>query len=232
MPDGTPKSTAGREPCGKCGRVHRRCTAHNRAGMPCGRMPLKGQTVCGLHGGKSPQAKGAAIKRQEHQRIAAELVSHGVQLKEQHPIDGLLEEVYRSAAAVDFYASLIAELDIPDPHDPMPEVSGINDEGEVVMANNASRLYGPDHNADAAPHVLVNLWNAERNWHARCCKMALDAGVQERLVRASEAQGQQIVTVITMVLDDGGLGLTATQRKEGRMIAARVIRKGQPAVSA
>jgi hypothetical protein len=216
--------TPDRDPCSKCGRVHPRCTAHNNQGLPCGHQPAVGQTVCRFHGGSAPKAIAKAERRETEKRIAAALVSHGIPLKQQHPLDGLLEEVYRSAAAVDFYAMLIADLRVPDPTDPLPDLIGITDAGDEIRLEPGENLYGVDHNRDGAPHVLVNLWNAERTWHARVCEMALRAGVQERTIQLAETEGRRIVTVLTSVLDHPDLDLTKSQRQAGRVLAARVIR--------
>lgn len=54
-----------RPPCSKCGQVHPRCTGHSKRHKgPCGRHPAKGQEVCKIHGGGSPQAIAAAERRQ------------------------------------------------------------------------------------------------------------------------------------------------------------------------
>lgn len=49
--------------CDRCGEPHALCSAHNRAGRPCGQKPMVGQRVCRMHGGKAPQSQAAAEKR-------------------------------------------------------------------------------------------------------------------------------------------------------------------------
>ena len=52
----------------------RLCSAHNRAGAPCGKFSMRGQTVCRNHGGASPQA----IAKAEHMIELAELHSRNL----------------------------------------------------------------------------------------------------------------------------------------------------------
>lgn len=50
--------------CERCGKPHERCAGHSkRSGGPCGMWPLRGQRVCKIHGGGSPQALAAAETR-------------------------------------------------------------------------------------------------------------------------------------------------------------------------
>jgi hypothetical protein len=54
------------DPCAKCGQTHdpEKCTGHNAQGLPCGKAPMKGGTVCRTHGGSAPQVRAAAERRQ------------------------------------------------------------------------------------------------------------------------------------------------------------------------
>jgi hypothetical protein len=66
-------------------------------------------------------------------------------------------------------------------------------------------LYGPAGAfGDGAPHVLVTLYEHWANIYMRACKLALDANIDERLVRNAEATTGAVYTAIERAL-------TATQ---------------------
>ena len=78
----------------------RRCSATNRAGAPCGKFSMRGQTVCRNHGGSSPQALAkaqAAIER-------ADMKIRGLAIPAVDAIERLLQaesEAVNLAAAKD-----------------------------------------------------------------------------------------------------------------------------------
>lgn len=49
--------------CEKCGQIHKRCSAHNNRGGPCGQQPLRFQDVCRSHGGNTKLSRLAAQER-------------------------------------------------------------------------------------------------------------------------------------------------------------------------
>lgn len=49
--------------CEKCGEIHKRCSAHNNRGGPCGQQPLRFQQVCRSHGGNNKLSRVAAQER-------------------------------------------------------------------------------------------------------------------------------------------------------------------------
>ena len=79
----------------------RKCTAHNRAGAPCGKFAMRGQNVCRAHGGASPQAKAKAERMVE----LAELKLRGLAVLGAETLEDLVanasSEAVRLAAARD-----------------------------------------------------------------------------------------------------------------------------------
>lgn len=214
--------------CVRCGEIHEACKAHSRANRPCKRPTVPGTTVCYYHGGNAPHVRAAGLERLKAEQIATtiaqELAAVGRPLVEEHPIDGLLKEVWRSASAVEVYGQLVAALEVPGDFNDLVEVIGMDDNGEETWRGRIDTLLGLNHNGELAANVLVRLWNEERERHAKFCKLALDAGVAERLVRMAEVQGQQIVGLIMAVLDDKELNLTPEQKAVARQRAAKELR--------
>ena len=91
-------------------RPDRRCGATNRQGARCGNMALRGQRVCRFHGGKSPQAKQAAARREAERRAFAALSRHKAD-----PVDNPLEAFRQLAGEVifvkDWARKRVEELD-------------------------------------------------------------------------------------------------------------------------
>lgn len=185
------------------GGIERRtCRAVNRQGVRCGNWAMTGQEVCRLHGGSSPQALDAAKRRLEKARadgrIAEFLEEYGIEAK--HPHDGILEVVDKSGAMVAVLGLLVGELS--------PDGGG---------------LYGPDHLGDGRPHVLVEMYGDWLDRHAKACKLALDAGVDERRLRMAEAQASRLFSALSAAL--ASAGLTTEQQFEIRSGLAAHLRE-------
>lgn len=127
-----------------------------------------------------------------------------------HPAEVLLESVREAAGNVAYLRWEVQQLELgltegelevlPDGRVALVGAAG---EGEGI----AGRV-DPD-NWKVEPHVLVKMYNEERDRLAKYSKLACDAGVAERLVRLVEAEASEIVRVLQYALD--GLTLSAEQ---------------------
>ena len=61
------------------------CKARNRQGRRCQRWPIKGATVCRLHGGAAPQVRQAAIERLRALQPKALLVLEDLLERDEYP---------------------------------------------------------------------------------------------------------------------------------------------------
>lgn len=142
----------------------RQCTAKSkRSGKQCRNAPILGGTVCERHGGKAPQVRAAANRRLQR-----------ADLDDQ--IGGLLAELEHEAHAAGPNAVL---LDAVHRCSAMAQVLGA-----VVGGLGPDELYGPNHLLDAVPHVAVTMYETWLDRAARAAKLACDAGVDEKIVRA------------------------------------------------
>lgn len=231
--------------CERCGRQHARvqqghliptCTAHKSNGLPCMRYPVKGAHVCPFHGGNARHVRQAAADRAEManvtRRLTAELASANMDTPYEDPIQTLLWLVSTSAQAVRWLAERMAELDTPDVTDPAPlaDVVGIDEDGQPIMRQPWAKLYGRTNTGDLGPHPLWTKWNEERDRLARYSKMAVDAGVSERMVRIAEAQGVAVASVVIEALTE--LNLPPDVRSRAQVIIGEKFRSMGPGLGA
>lgn len=131
------------------------------------------------------------------------LVGHEVDVD---PLEALLMCVRITAAEVAYFSARIADLD-PKAVVVRPREEELDRHGDIHDLKKAKRL---------------NMWIRERQLAterlAKYSKMAIDVGIEERLVRVAEQVGDQLAHAMEKVMV--GLNLTDEQRK----IAPALIR--------
>lgn len=178
-------------PCQRCGKPHAKCTAHTRAGNPCGQRPMRDQGVCKMHGGASPQNIAAAARRREQREALLAAESFGLP-REVDPHTALLEELHRTAGAVQWLSAVVADIS--------------QDElvwGKVKETHGTQLEHGTDNGVTkaAGTNAFVALWQSERKHLVDVSRACINAGIEERRVRVAEQAGQQLASVVRAVLD-------------------------------
>lgn len=182
------------------------CKAHTSAGRPCRRSAISGGTVCASHGGRAPQVRAAANRR------LALIEAHGLIERYGQEIDVTPEEaifamIRVAAGNVTLLSDLVSELE-----------TAVGPDGIAGSTGSTSKLN------EAAPHVLIVMYNEERDRLVRFSKVAAEIGLSERMVRLAESQGEMIVRIFTAALDDPDWDLPAEAREEGRHVIGRHLR--------
>ena len=179
-----------------------KCSAHSsRTGKPCKQWAVRGATVCAAHGGRAPQVKAAAARRLALGEAIVELEQLGRPI-EIEPADAMLEMVYEAAGNVAFYRRRVQDLDQlaggPQGEDILAVLGGGGKEGREISSKAPPAIVGrvDPRNWRAERHVLVGLYDEERERLMRWSKMCRDAGVDERRIKLAEAQGRQLGLVL------------------------------------
>lgn len=168
-----------------------KCSAHTSSGRPCRNWAIQGATVCRMHGGSAPQVRRKAAERLALGRARAELEREGRLGGGQidvDPADAMLamvrEAAFNVAVLRDLVAGLATEMDAaaPDALGPVPAIAGLMGSTSKVM--------------EAAPHVWVNMYDAERERLVKWSKACRDAGVDEAVVRLEERRADQLAGIL------------------------------------
>ncbi|MFI7073580.1 hypothetical protein [Micromonospora sediminicola] len=132
--------------------------------------------------------------------------------REIDPRDALLEEVYRTAGAVDWLHQQVQALQADQ------VVWGVTEE----VTKDAGEFPGVDTTRAAEVNIWVQLWQRERAHLVKVAKEAISAGIEERKVRLAEQQGAMLAGVIKAILGD--LDLTPEQQAKVGTVVPRHLR--------
>lgn len=191
------------------------CKATKRSGGRCGNPPIKGATVCRMHGGKAPQVVAATARRRAEadarEQMLRAVTTLGLPI-DVDPGKALLDEIHWTAGHVAWLRSKVQELQDSELTWGRTQTdTGVGPQGPVDTVTEK-----------AAPNTWYQLYMAEREHLAKVCSLALRAGIEERKVKLAESQGLLVADVIRRIL--GALGLTPAQQLLVPEIVPRELR--------
>lgn len=169
----------------------RKCTGHKSNGDLCERWAVAGGTVCPSHGGRAPQVRAAAQRRQAEAGARRAMATYGTPV-EVDPLDALLGELWRTAGHVQWLGELIGELE----HETTARAR-VSGDDHSSSGRSGLKQYTTDKGLTwEKPAVWVELYQHERAHLARVATDCLKVGIEERRVRLAEDQGRMIAGVM------------------------------------
>jgi L-2-hydroxyglutarate oxidase LhgO len=193
----------------------RRCTATSkRSGKRCKQAAIKGGTVCSTHGGKAPQVVAVARRRLEVIHAGEQLRQLGIAV-ETTPIEALEAMLFEAAGNVAVLRQLVGQL-------PLGEATPANPDHEIAAV--AGIYAGTVHESGmptgrALPHVLVVMYNQERDRLAKLAEATAKLGLDERRQQLAEAQVERLLTAVQGAMGDVGLDTDTVGRFKQAMAA-------------
>lgn len=188
-----------------------KCSRRRSNGGPCANWAMLGQVVCRNHGGASPQAKAAAERRLAHDELEKAVVTYGLP-RDVTPEEALLDEVRWTAGHVAWLRERVQAT----------EADALSWGRSSEVAKGSGEFPGTDTTHAAAPPVLLEMYQRERRHLLDVCKVAIQAGIEERRVRLAERYGSQLAAVVQAILDD--LRLSAEQWERVPEVVPRMLR--------
>lgn len=202
--------------CPKCGQPHvtrwgtPSCAGHRskvRPYAPCTKSPIPGAATCHLHGSGTGSGRRAAARRLALGEAMGELHRLGVPV-DVEPADAMLAMVQEAAGNVAFLRRRIQDLDQllggPEGNEIIAVLGGLGKDAgplEIPSGPPAIAARVDPRNFRAERHVLVAMYDDERERLVRWAKACRDAGVDERRVQLAEDQGRQLAAVLRGTLE-------------------------------
>jgi hypothetical protein len=188
--------------------MSRRCGEYGHKsgnGTPCRAWPVKGATVCVTHGGAAPQVAAKAAVRAEVQAWGLDQpqVDHAQVLGALVAMAAGRVRLVSAQLQAQFEAYAERGEDLAD------------DDGMVAMPGGIRALigykYGLTKDGDRLPveEATRGLAAYEAEWTdrlGRLCKLAIDAGLEERRLQVEEQQAAMVAQVLSAALAEVGLG--------------------------
>lgn len=179
--------------CKTCGQDHGTgCSGHSKTTKkPCGGIPMRGQSVCRMHGGSSKNARAAGAARVAAAKADVQLrrglaAAYGEHVPNIDPAEAMLQAVSWKYAEVLALRSKVAELD---------------DDG-MVWGVTREKTGGDDQGTtqEARPNVWWVMLRSAEEQLVKFTAAARAAGCDERRLRLAESQGDLTAQVLRAVL--------------------------------
>jgi hypothetical protein len=165
---------------------------------------MKGQEVCGSHGGKAPQAKAAAEVRVAEAEVASKVVKLAATFGPVvgDPGDVIVEQIQWRRGLVAFLRSRVLAVD-PD---------------ALVWGRTKEKIGGDDFGItrEARPNAWLKLWMDASTELEKLCLAAISAGLEERRVRLAENAGDAWMVFIDGLLV--ALGVDPNEPKTAEIV--------------
>lgn len=229
---GAPHDPENGKGCKRCDDPHMQlngkasCHSHIYNSDPpiaCRANPVDGEygSVCRSHGGTAPRQVNMAKKRRGLAAIHTEMGRLGGQI-DVDPSEAMIIMVREAASNVVFLRGLVEQLhgEVGAEGPTIIDDNGVAKVSDAWVGAGVAQRTSPD-DWKADPHVLVKMYNDERDRLVKYAKMCRDAGVDERMVQIAEAQGMWLVSAIDRVLDH--LNLSPGQREQLPAIMGQVV---------
>jgi hypothetical protein len=174
---------------------------------------------CKFHGGSTRTHRVAG----EIQLARVALHRLGVPLDIADPADMLLSMVRESAGNLRVLREMVNELIDPVQLQQMIDLGWTADRPLAPMYA-AMRHASGAHTGLGKEHVVVSMYDSERERLVKFSAEALKAGIAERQVKLAEQLASSVAAAMMSLLDDPALGLSRDQREAGRKAAGRHLR--------